>query len=490
MASKLFATKSVKAMLEQSEDSEHALKRTLGPINLTLLGIGAIIGAGLFVRTAAAAAEYAGPSVTISYLVAAFGCAFAGLCYAEFASTIPIAGSAYTYSYATLGEFIAWIIGWDLILEYAFGAATVAIAWAEYLNKLLANWDVQIPFEWCHSPFEVSSLGVHGIMNVPALIILLLLTLLLIRGTKESAMVNGLIVILKVSIVILFIVFGWSFINSQNHTPMIPEPTTFVTDLGATHHFGGLLGILGGAGVVFFAFIGFDAVSTAAQETKNPKKDMPIGILASLVVCTILYIFFSYVLTGISPYQDFRTAGKEASVAYAIHTYMQGYGWLANFITVAILAGFSSVILVMLLGQSRVFFSMSRDGLVPSVFSDVHKKFKTPYKSNIIFFIFVGLFAGFLPGSVAGDMTSIGTLFAFVLVSIGVWIMRVRQPELPRGFKTPFVPFVPIMGAIVCAAMIYGLGMENWIRLFVWLLIGFIIYFSYSRHHSKLNKTT
>lgn len=489
MASKLFATKPVKALLAQSEDSEHTLKRTLGPVNLVLLGIGAIIGAGLFVRTAAAAAEYAGPAVTISYIIAAVGCAFAGLCYAEFASAIPIAGSAYTYSYATLGEFIAWIIGWDLILEYAFGAATVAIAWAEYLNKLLSNWNIQVPFEWCHSPFEVSAAGVHGIMNLPALLILLLLSLLLIRGTQESALVNGIIVIIKVAIVILFIGFGWSFINPQHHTPYIPEATTFVTDLGVKHHFGGILGILGGAGVVFFAFIGFDAVSTAAQETKNPAKDMPIGILVSLLICTVLYIAFSYVLTGIASYVDFRTAGKEASVAYAIFTYMHGYEWLANLITVAILAGFSSVILVMLLGQSRVFYSMSRDGLVPKVFSDLHPKFKTPYKSNIIFFIFVGLFAAFIPGSVAGDMTSIGTLFAFVLVSAGVWIMRVRHPEIPRGFRTPFVPLVPILGVIVCASMIFGLGMENWIRLLVWLLIGLIIYFAYSRHHSNLNVT-
>ncbi|MEW5797465.1 MAG: amino acid permease [Bacteroidota bacterium] len=489
MPSKLFATKSIETIIKQSEDSEHTLKRTLGPVNLTLLGIGAIIGAGLFVRTAAAAAEYAGPAVVISYIVAAVGCAFAGLCYAEFASSIPIAGSAYTYSYATLGEFIAWIIGWDLILEYAFGAATVAIAWSEYLNKLLSIWAIEVPYQFSHSPFEVSPDGVHGIMNIPALVILFLLTLLLIRGTKESAFVNGLIVILKVAIVLLFIFFGWSFINPANHTPMVPEPTTFVTDLGVTHNFGGILGILGGAGVVFFAFIGFDAVSTAAQETKNPKRDMPIGILVSLAICTVLYILFSYVLTGIATTADFRTAGKEASVAYAILTYMHGYEWLANFITIAILAGFSSVILVMLLGQSRVFFSMSLDGLVPPLFSAVHPKFQTPWKSNIAFFIFVGLFAAFLPGSVAGDMTSIGTLFAFVLVSAGVWIMRVRRPDMQRGFKTPLVPFVPIMGIVVCSAMIYGLGFENWIRLIVWLLIGFVIYFTYSRKHSNLRNS-
>ena len=488
MASKLFVTKPLKDLMADSQENEHSLKRTLGPVNLTLLGIGAIIGAGLFVRTAAAAAEHAGPAVTISYIVAAIGCAFAGLCYAEFASTIPVAGSAYTYSYATLGEFVAWIIGWDLILEYAFGAATVAIAWSEYLNKLLGHWGMMIPFQWSHSPFEMSPDGISGIVNLPALVVLFLITLLLIRGTQESALVNGVIVVIKVSIVLLFIGFGWSFINPANHTPMIPEPTVIKSHLGANINFGGIMGILGGAGVVFFAFIGFDAVSTAAQEAKNPARDMPIGILASLAVCTVLYILFSYVLTGIAPYTDFRVSGKEASVAYAILHYMPGYEWLALFITVAILAGFSSVILVMLLGQTRVFFSMSRDGLVPKIFSDVHPKFKTPYRSNMVFFVFVGLFAGFIPGSVAGDMTSIGTLFAFVLVSAGVWIMRVKNPDMPRAFKTPLVPLVPILGMLVCAAMIFGLGLENWVRLGVWLVIGLVVYFAYGVKHSRLQQ--
>ena len=488
MASKLFVTKPLKDLMSDSQESEHSLKRTLGPVNLTLLGIGAIIGAGLFVRTAAAAAEHAGPAVTLSYIIAAIGCGFAGLCYAEFASSIPIAGSAYTYSYATLGEFVAWIIGWDLILEYAFGAATVAIAWSEYLNKLLGHWGMSIPFAWSHSPFEMSPDGISGMINIPAVVILFLITLLLIRGTQESAFVNGIIVVIKVAIVLLFIGFGWSYINPLNHTPMIPEPEVIKSHLGANINFGGIMGILGGAGVVFFAFIGFDAVSTAAQEAKNPARDMPIGILASLAVCTILYILFSYVLTGIAPYTDFRVAGKEASVAYAILHYMPGYEWLALLITVAILAGFSSVILVMLLGQTRVFFSMSRDGLVPKIFSDVHPKYKTPYRSNMVFFVFVGIFAAFIPGSVAGDMTSIGTLFAFVLVCAGVWIMRVKNPDMVRGFRTPLVPLVPILGILVCAAMIFGLGLENWVRLGVWLLIGLVVYFTYSIKHSRLQK--
>src|SRR6185436_3082896 len=412
---------------------EATLKRTLGPWALVALGIGAIIGAGLFARTAAAIADRSGPSVVLAFIVAGIGCAFAGLCYAEFASMIPIAGSAYTYSYATMGEFVAWIIGWDLVLEYAVGAATVAIAWSEYFNRVLGYVGMNVPYQWRHSPFE-SMDGVSGIMNIPAVFILLLLSALLIRGTRESAWVNNLIVITKVSIVLLVIVFGWGFINPANHTPMIPAATTYVTPEGVTHNYGGIMGILGAAGVVFFAFIGFDAVSTAAQEAKNPKRDMPIGILGSLVVCTILYVLFSHVLSGVATVEDFRTAGREASVAFAITKYMPGYEWLSKLVTIAILAGFSSVILVMLLGQSRVFYSMSHDGLVPKIFSEVHPKFQTPWKSNLLFFVLTALFGGFIPGDIVGEMTSIGTLFAFMLVCAGVWIMRVRRPDLNRGF--------------------------------------------------------
>lgn len=487
---KLFARKPIdKLIAEGQEVGEHSLKRTLGPVNLVALGIGAIIGAGLFVRTAAAIADRAGPSVVLAFVVAGLGCAFAGLCYAEFASLIPVAGSAYTYSYATMGELVAWIIGWDLILEYAVAAATVAIAWSEYANRVLEWFGLRIPYQWAHSPFEADPLtGLHGMVNIPAMVILFALTLLLIRGTKESAFVNGVIVVLKVSIVLLFIGIGWGFINPANHTPLIPAATTYTTPQGIHHAYGGILGILGAAGVVFFAYIGFDAVSTAAQEAKNPKRDMPIGILGSLALCTVLYVLFAYVLSGVASVQDFRTAGREASVAFAITKYMTGYEWLSKLVTVAILAGFSSVILVMLLGQSRVFFSMSRDGLVPKAFSDVHPRYRTPYKSNLLFFVFTGLFAAFVPADVSGEMTSIGTLFAFILVCAGVWILRKRRPDLERGFRVPALPVVSTLGIIVCGAMIYGLGWTNWMRLIVWLLIGFVFYFGYGKRHSHLNE--
>lgn len=489
----LFIKKPMSALMQDaSMEGLGSLKRTLTSTQLIALGIGAIIGAGLFVRTAAAAAQNAGPSVTLGFVIAGIGCALAGLCYAELSSSIPISGSAYTYTYATMGEFMAWIIGWDLVLEYAVGAATVGIAWSEYLNNLLVNvlGLSPIPYEWCHSPFQTAADGTSGIMNVPAFAIIAVLSLLLIKGTKESAYVNGLIVIAKVAIVIMIIILGWGFINSVNHTPFIPEPGFYTDDQGITHKFGGIMGILGAAGVVFFAFIGFDAVSTAAQETKNPKKAMPIGILGSLAICTVLYILFAYVLTGLAPLEFFRTSGKEASVAMAIDAYMPGYGWLAQLVTVAILAGFSSVILVMLLGQSRVFYSMSRDGLLPRIFSDVHPVYKTPYKSNLIFLVVVGAFAAFVPGDIVGDMTSIGTLFAFMLVCAAVMILRKSDPDMPRSFRTPWVPLVPILGILVCGAMIFGLGWTNWLRLAAWLAIGLVIYFAYSKNHSKLNNPT
>ncbi|MCB0507814.1 MAG: amino acid permease [Bacteroidetes bacterium] len=489
--SNLFAKKSVQKLLKEADESEKGLKRTLTSWSLVSLGIGAIIGAGIFVRTAAAAAQNAGPSVTYGFVLAAIGCALAGLCYAELSSSIPISGSAYTYTYATMGEFLAWIIGWDLILEYAVGAATVGIAWSEYLNNFLTQIleVAPIPYQWCHSPMQVSAEGVHGIINLPALGIVTLISLLLIKGIQESALVNNIIVILKVTIVIMIIALGWQFMRPENHTPYIPAPTTYTDHDGMVYHFGGIMGILGAAGTVFFAFIGFDAVSTAAQETKDPKKSMPVGILGSLVICTVLYILFAHVLTGLEDVEFFRdpSRGGEASVSAAIQAAMPGYGWLSKCVTLAILAGFSSVILVLLLGQSRVFYSMSKDGLLPKVFSDIHPKYKTPYKGNLAILVLVALFAGLVPGNVVGHMTSIGTLFAFILVCIAVIVLRKNEPNMVRQFKTPLVPFVPILGVIACGAMIFGLGWENWLRLIGWLIIGFIIYFGYSRKHSKVN---
>lgn len=496
----LFVKKDLNALLSQADDGGKGLKRTLGAGNLVALGIGAIIGAGLFVRTAAAAGQAAGPAVTLSFVVAAIGCAFAGLCYAEFASMIPIAGSAYAYSYVTMGELVAWIIGWALIMEYALGAATVSIAWSEYLNKLLGGG---IPYEWCHSFLEdyTDSAGVthSGIMNAPALVILLALTLLLIKGTQESAFINAIIVAVKVAIVLIFIVVGWQFIDPANHTPyLIPEGTAPVLDSagkviadysGWNKH--GWGGVLGGAAIVFFAFIGFDAVSTAAQEAKNPKRDMPIGILGSLVVCTILYILFGHVLTGVTNWKDFvdPEKGREASVAYAISAHMPGYEWLAKAVTVAILAGFSSVILVMLMGQSRVFYSMSNDGLIPKAFGELHPKFKTPYKANWILFVFVGAFAAFVPGHVAGDLTSFGTLFAFVLVCIGILLLRMSSPTLTRPFKTPLPYIVCPLGALICIAMIVGLDTQTLLVAFGWMALGLVVYFLYGRQHSKIRNS-
>lgn len=529
MKKKIFAKKSIHTLIADSEAGS-GLKKTLGWFNLTALGVGAIIGAGLFVRTAAAAGEAAGPAVTLSFIVAAIGCAFAGLCYAEFSSMIPIAGSAYTYAYATMGELVAWAIGWALILEYALGAATVSIAWSEYLNNLCGG---AIPYKWCHSPFEVlhkvtdplaidqfvswkADLATNvkngvlilnnelvksvptelttfiaedrGIMNIPALVILGLLSLLLIRGTRESAMVNAVIVFVKVAIVLVFIAIGWNYINPENHTPYIVPANDPGHESFFTHGWGG---ILFGAGIVFFAFIGFDAVSTAAQEAKNPKRDMPIGILGSLAICTVLYILFAHVLTGVADYHEFTdpTKGKEASVSYAITHHMPGYEWLGTAVTIAILAGFSSVILVMLMGQSRVFFSMANDGLLPKMFAAVHPRFATPYKSNIMLFFFVGIFSAFVPGSVAGDLTSIGTLFAFVLVCAGVWIMRVSDPQVHRPFKTPLVPLVPILGILVCSAMIISLPSDTQLSALFWMIIGLAVYFLYGQHHSKLHKS-
>lgn len=481
--------KSIAKLISEAEQSgEGTLKRSLSSTGLIALGIGAIIGAGLFSLTGIAAADHAGPAVMLSFIVAAVGCAFAGLCYAEFASMIPVAGSAYTYSYATMGEFMAWIIGWDLVLEYALAAATVAVSWSQYFNQLLLMMGLHIPPELLAGPFE------GGMINLPAIIIVCLLSLLLMRGTQESSAVNNILVILKVGVVVLFIALGWQFIDPANHTPFIPtnegeemvkQGTMGFWDFWNSDYRGhyGWTGILQAAGVVFFAFIGFDAVSTAAQEAKNPKRDMPIGIIGSLIICTILYVLFSYVMTGLAPYTAFSGDAKPVATAFE----KTGYHFLNTAMIVTIIAGYTSVILVMLLGQSRVFYSMSKDGLLPKFFSDLSKR-QTPWKTNAIFMVFVSIFAGFVPVSDLGHMVSIGTLFAFTLVCIGILVLRKTNPEIERPFKTPLVPLVPILGILVCVMMMAGLPIESWERLGIWMAIGVAFYFAYGYKNSVLRK--
>ncbi len=481
--------KSITKLVSEAEQSgEGTLKRTLSSSGLVALGIGAIIGAGLFSLTGIAAADHAGPAVMLSFIIAAVGCAFAGLCYAEFASMIPVAGSAYTYSYATMGEFMAWIIGWDLVLEYALAGATVAVSWSQYFNQLMIIMGIQLPPDLLAGPWE------GGVINLPAIIIVCLLSLLLMRGTQESSTVNNILVIMKVSVVILFIALGWQFINPANHTPFIPtnegEELLKKGEIGffdffKDGYFGhyGISGVLRAAGVVFFAFIGFDAVSTAAQEAKNPKKGMPIGIIGSLIICTILYVLFAYVMTGLAPYTDFKGDAKPVATAFE----KTGYHFLNTAMIVTIIAGYTSVILVMLLGQSRVFYSMSKDGLLPKIFSDLSKR-QTPWKTNLIFMVFVSIFAGFVPVSDLGHMVSIGTLFAFTLVCIGVLVLRKTNPTLERPFKTPFVPVIPILGILVCVAMMAGLPLESWERLGIWMAIGVAVYFLYGYKNSVIRK--
>lgn len=499
MKNQLFAKKSYESLMAQANaDTPQNLKRSLTAASLVALGIGAIIGAGLFSLTGIAAAENAGPAVTISFMVAGLGCALAGLCYAEFASMIPVAGSAYTYSYTTLGEFVAWIIGWDLVLEYALGAATVSVSWSRYFNQFLNNFGIQLPHQFLHSPWEPLSIANGemvdgGIINLPAIFIVCLLSLVLLRGTHGSSVINNILVVVKVAVVLIFIALGWSFINPANHTPFIPaNPGEDMVRAGTmgfwqfmgSDYFGefGISGIMRGAGVVFFAFIGFDAVSTAAQEAKNPQKGMPIGILGSLVICTLLYVLFAYVMTGLESYTVFRGDAKPVATAFA----QTGYTFLNNALMIAILAGYTSVMLVMLLGQSRVFYSMSVDGLLPKFFSNLHLKYRTPWKTNLVFMVFVSILAGFVPISDLGHMVSIGTLFAFTLVCIGVMIIRKTHPDAHRAFRTPLVPLVPILGILVCVAMMLSLPIESWERLGLWLAIGLVIYFAYGKKHSNL----
>lgn len=481
----LFVKKSLESLRQEANESgEKTLRRILGPWSLVALGVGVIIGAGLFSITGAVASGFTGPAITISFAIAALGCCFAGLCYAEFASMIPVAGSAYTYSYATMGELVAWIIGWDLVLEYCVAATTVSISWSRYLVVFLEGFGIHLPHALTACPWD------GGIVNIPAFVIVVLMSLFLIRGTKGSSIFNGIIVFLKVSVVLIFVILGWKYIQMENYTPYIPENTGKLGEFGFS-------GILRGAAIVFFAFLGFDAVSTAAQETKNPRRDMPIGILMSLFICTLLYILFAHVMTGVVNYTAFEGHNGIAPVAIAIEhmghmdasgTIQPDYPWMNRAIVVAILLGYCSVIMVTLLGQSRVFLSMSRDGLLPPLFSHIHPRFRTPARSNLLFMVLVGTLATFVPAQVAGEMCSIGTLFAFTLVCAGVLIVRRTMPDAPRSFKTPLVPFVPIAGIITCLVMMVFLPADTWIRLVLWMLIGLDIYVSYGIKHSKLGQ--
>ena len=513
----LWTTKSIALLQEEAtSEGEHTLRRALGAWTLTLLGIGAIIGAGIFVLTGQAAAQYAGPAVVLSFVISGIGCVFAGLCYAEFAAMIPIAGSAYTYSYATLGEFFAWIIGWDLMLEYLFGAATVAVGWSGYFTAFLGELGMNLPPAFASAPFTVE--GTHnlvrshicvnpatnavaiaadsvlklgasaanacsaaggalhsGVINLPAIALLGIVTTLLVIGIKESARFNNVIVFVKMAIVFLVIGFGFMYVKSSNWSPFIPPGT------GEFGHFG-WTGVVRAAAVVFFAYIGFDAVSTAAQEAKNPQRDMPIGILASLAICTVLYILMSLVMTGLAHYTEL---GVPHPVFVAIEKAGPALKWLGYLINVGAIAGLSSVVLVMMMGQARVFYSMSRDGLLPAAFGKVHPRFRTPYVTTIVTGIVAAFFAGFFPIGLLGELVSIGTLLAFVIVCASIIVLRRTRPDINRPFRTPLVPIVPILGILVCFGMMAFLPKDTWIRLIVWMLIGFVIYFTYGKKHAK-----
>lgn len=479
----LFVRKPLNELLCETEGGgKQALKRVLGPIGLIAFGVGVIVGAGLFSVTGGVAAEYCGPAITLSFAIAAVGCAFAGLCYAEFASMIPVAGSAYTYSYATMGELIAWIIGWDLVLEYTVAAVAVSISWSQYLANFLASSGFPIPVELAACPWD------GGIINLPAALIVIVMSLFLIRGTRESAFVNNLIVILKVAVILSFIFLGWKYIQADNLTPYIPENTGTLGEFGWS-------GVLRGAAVVFFAFIGFDAVSTAAQDTKNPKRDMPLGILGSLLICTVLYIAFGHVMTGVAHYSEFAGAQGMAPVAIAIDhmgtpdasgVIVSDYLWLNKAVTLAILFGYCSVILVLLMAQSRIFMAMSHDGLLPKVFSKINPRTQTPVHNNLIFMFVISVLAALVPARLAGELTSIGTLFAFTLVCAGVLIVRKTMPDAPRGFRTPLVPFVPLAGILTCVGMMLFLPADTWIRLVLWMIIGMDIYAGYGLRNSHL----
>lgn len=481
MFEQLFKKKDIGLILRESEGKNDGLRRNLSAANLVTLGIGAIVGTGIFVITGTAAANYAGPGLTISFLISALGCVMAGLCYAEFAAMIPVAGSVYSYSYTTMGEILAWFIGWILILEYLFACSSVAVGWSGYMMSLCEGWGVHIPWHLSYATFDHTEEGwvmTGSLFNFPAVFIVALVTSLLIGGIKQSAFINNVIVVIKVGVILLFIGFGLSYIDLGNWSPYVPQNTGEFGNFGWS-------GILRGAGVVFYAYLGFDALSTAAQEAKNPQKDMPKGILISLLVCAVLYIAVTAVLTGIVNYKELDVA---APIALAIDRTGAGLAWLSPFVKLGAIAGLSSVILVMMLGQSRIYYAISKDGLLPRFFSKVHPKHGVPHNATIFACIVTGLFAGLFPLNVLSELVSIGTLMAFTVVCISIVVLRKTQPQLKRPFKTPFVPFIPLLGAAICLMQMIALPISTWVRLIVWSIIGFIIYFGYGIKHSKLNK--
>jgi APA family basic amino acid/polyamine antiporter len=488
MSSHLLRTKPIEQLkAESSATGEHSLKRVLGPINLVTLGIGAIIGTGIFVLTGQAAAQYAGPAIVLSMILAGVASALAGLCYAEFASTVPIAGSAYTYGYATLGEFFAWIIGWDLILEYALGAATVAVGWSGHLVSFAHDFlGVEIPAAWSTAPCTLvpaAGCNPEAILNLPAVLITLAVTVLIVIGVRESAQVNTVIVMVKVAVVLVVILGGAAFVNAANWHPFIPENTGTFGQYGWS-------GVFRGAAVIFFAYIGFDAVSVAAQEAKNPQKDMPIGILGSLVLCTIFYVLVSGVMVGLVPYKEML--GQPAPMVVAIRAAEAAAGGssllraMTMLVEVGAIAGLSSVMVVMMMAQPRIFYSMANDGLLPPFAKKIHPKYRTPHVTSIITGVVVAIAAGFTPIGALGELVSIGTLMAFVIVSVGIIFLRRQRPDLERPFRTPFVPVVPILSALVSFGLMAALPLDTWIRLIIWMAVGMVIYFGYGYRHSKL----